>query len=159
MSELKTDAVTKAQVMQELANKFGPVNALAQYQECMSSTSRTALVMSQVAKAPSDMQLAISAYIALRFVVTLRQIWMLPSGSGKSRIIPSVGVYLLSCGLAQRVHVLIPGMGLCRRDRTEYADYWELAGFKHLVEYHSTPGFVGKPGRGSGGRSRLPGFH
>ena len=55
---------------------------------------------------------------------------MLLSGSGKSRIIPALGVLLLAIGAARHVHVLIPGGGLLRRDREEYADYWELAGFK-----------------------------
>ena len=71
---------------------------------------------------------------------------MLPTGSGKSRIIPTLGVHLLSTGLAQRVHVLIPGTGLLKRDREEYADYWKLAGFESFVEYHDTPHFATQNG-------------
>ena len=71
---------------------------------------------------------------------------MLLTGSGKSRIIPTLGVHLLSAGLAQRVHVLIPGTGLLKRDREEYADYWSLAGFESHVEYHSTPRFATQHG-------------
>ena len=71
---------------------------------------------------------------------------MLPTGSGKSRIIPSVGVHLLSSRLAQRVHVLIPGTGLLKRDREEYADYWKLAGLEGYVEYHNTPHFATQHG-------------
>ena len=54
----------------ELSNRFGSVSATKQYQECMSSKSRTAVVLSQVSKAPSEMQLAISVYIALKFITT-----------------------------------------------------------------------------------------
>ena len=63
------------------------------------------------------MQSAISAYASLNFVTTSRSMWMLISGSGKSRIIPATGVRLLATGLARRVHVLIPGTGLLKRDR------------------------------------------
>ena len=45
---------------------------MAQYKDCMSSTSRTALVLSQVSKAPSELQFAISAFISLRLVNTRR---------------------------------------------------------------------------------------
>ena len=48
VSELKTDSMTREQVLQELANKFGPVNTMQQYQECMSPKSRTALVLGLV---------------------------------------------------------------------------------------------------------------
>ena len=48
VSELKTDSMTREQVMQELANKFGPVNTARQYEECMSPKSRTALVLGLV---------------------------------------------------------------------------------------------------------------
>ena len=36
VSELKTEAITREEVMAELYNKFGPVQAMTQYQECMS---------------------------------------------------------------------------------------------------------------------------
>ena len=107
----------------ELSSKFSMVNTTTQYQECMSAESRTAAVLREVSKAPSEMQLAISIYIALKFVTTKRQIWNLLSGSGKSRIIPALGLMLLTLGLVRRVHVLIPGAGLLKRDRDEYGDY------------------------------------
>ena len=53
---------------------------------------------------------------------------------------------LLSSGLARRVHVLIPGHALLKRDREEYADYWQLGGFESHVEYHNTPRFPIKSG-------------
>ena len=40
---------------------------------------------------------------------------------------------LLTLGLVRRVHVLIPGAGLLKRDRDEYGDYWELAGYESSV--------------------------
>ena len=58
--------------MAELSNKFGSVQAMTQYQECMSPKSRTALVLGKVSKAPSDMQIAISAYVSLKMVTTKR---------------------------------------------------------------------------------------
>ena len=79
------------------------------------------------------MQSGIGIYIALKFVTTKRQIWNLLSGSGKSRIIPALGLMLLTLGLVRRVHVLIPGAGLLKRDRDEYGDYWELAGYESSV--------------------------
>ena len=42
--------------------------------------------------------------------------------------------------------MLIPGTGLLKRDREEYADYWSLAGFESHVEYHSTPRFATQHG-------------
>ena len=48
---------------------------------------------------------------------------------------------LLSSGSARRVHVLIPGHALLKRDREEYADYWQLSGFESHVEYHNIPRF------------------
>ena len=99
-----------------------------------------------MSKAPSEMQLAIGVYIALKFVTTKRQIWNLLSGSGKSRIIPAYGVQLLALDMARRVHVLIPGAGLLKRDRHEYGDYWELAGYESSVQYHDTTRFEIKQG-------------
>ena len=37
--------------------------------------------------------------------------------------------------------MLIPGAGLLERDREEYADFWELAGYESSVEYHRTTRF------------------
>ena len=133
-------------MISELSSKFGTVNTTTQYQECMSAKSRTAVVLREVSKAPSEMQLAISIYIALKFVTTKRQIWNLLSGSGKSRIIPALGLMLLTLGLVRRVHVLIPGAGLLKRDRDEYGDYWELAGYESSVQYHDTTRFEIKQG-------------
>ena len=46
VSELKTDAITMEEVMAELSNKFGTVQAMTQYQECMSPKSRSSLALS-----------------------------------------------------------------------------------------------------------------
>ena len=37
--------------------------------------------------------------------------------------------------------MLIPGTGLLKRDRHEYGDYWELAGYESSVQYHDTTRF------------------
>ena len=39
VSELKTDAITREEVISELSNKFGPVSTTTEYQECISAKS------------------------------------------------------------------------------------------------------------------------
>ena len=69
---------------------------------------------------------------------------MLPSGIGKSRIIPTLGLILLFLGLANRIHIVIPNESLLRRDKNEYQDYWKMSNLSNKVEYHSNAKFKPK---------------
>ena len=49
--------------------------------------------------------------------------WELQAGIGKSRIIATIGLMLMSQLVCNRIHIVIPNAALVRRDSEEFDDY------------------------------------
>ena len=65
-----------------------------------------------------------------------KQIWELAGGIGKSRIIATLGLILLSNTECHKVHFVIPIEGLMNHDSLKFKDYWEISGKSDKIEYH-----------------------
>ena len=87
------------------------------------------------------MQEAISAYASATLQVEKWQMWQLVCGIGKSRIIHSIGLMLLSLKDFKAVHIVIPNKALLKRDKKDFADYWCLGSLEGRVHYHEDLNF------------------
>ena len=67
-----------------------------------------------------------------------RQLYQFPSGIGKSRIIPDIANQLLYHGFTRRVIIYTSHPGLMSRDKEDYLDMLELAGFRASVQYRTS---------------------
>jgi len=69
------------------------------------------------------------------------QIWDLPGGMGKSRVVATMGLMLLLFGGYKRVHFVYPTESLKVREEEEFADYWAKSGTSDSVSYHTNFNF------------------
>jgi len=137
VSELKIDSISYEQTMEELTTNFGSVASNDYYKHGIDPHSKHSLVLKEVEKAPNQIQIGISQYAALRLKTCPKQMWMLRAGLGKSRIIATMAMNILTLGMAKKVYILIPNESLLQRDKTEYADYFTLSNMTEKIEYSS----------------------
>ena len=96
----------------------------------MNPKSRANLTIRSTRRTPSSIQLGISHYATLKSLTVKKQLWMMFTGNGKSRILAALGINLLTLGLATRILMLNPSASLLERDKIDYQDYWSLSGFE-----------------------------
>ena len=93
-------------------------------------------VFHNVTNDPNELQFANAQYAALMLREKYKQLWCIPSGQGKSRILATIALILLLAGSTTKVHLVYDSLHLMRRDRKEFADWWKLTGLETNVEYH-----------------------
>lgn len=100
--------------------------------------------ISAVVKKPSKYQIALAINAAeLCKSSNKRSLWELAAGSGKSRVISCLAAILLMMGRAKKVHLVYPNAALMKRDKHDYADYFNTQTPKltEAVLYHSELNF------------------
>ena len=65
-----------------------------------------------------------------------RQLWCVPSGDGKSRIMAFSALLGLKTGIFKTIHLIYANKHLMKRDKTDFEDFWRLAECQDNVEYH-----------------------
>ena len=83
--------------------------------------------------APNPTQLAVAVYAVGMLTTKRHQLWSLPAGTGKSRIIACAALVYLKTRLLGQVHIVIPSKLLKDRDENMFALLWELGSVKDRV--------------------------
>jgi len=86
--------------------------------------------------APNPIQLAVAIYAVGLLPQKKHQLWSLPAGTGKSRIIACAALTYLKTRALGQVHIVIPTKLLKDRDQSTFAPLWELGSVQGRVEYH-----------------------
>ena len=124
VSELKVEGITWQDTIADLSRVFGPVTQKHAYELIIGRTSRANMAIAAAKKKPNGMQEGIALYSAANFLDERRQLWQLPSGMGKSRIIPALSLHLLNHFSSSKVIIFTSHKGLLARDQEAYADYF-----------------------------------
>lgn len=62
-----------------------------------------------------------------------RQLWVVPSGQGKSRVAVIVAAIALTTGVSTKVHIVFKNEHLKIRDMADFEDLWMLLQFESEV--------------------------
>lgn len=62
--------------------------------------------------------------------------WELLGGMGKSRIIATMSLMMLTHSQINKVHIVVPIPALMERDKKEFAQYFTLSSMQDCVEFH-----------------------
>lgn len=100
------------------------------------SGSPLGLIMRETKNKANSKQLGLSHYSVGALRKVERQLWCVPSGDGKTRIMPYTGVIALKTGMFQKVYLVFDNQHLMERDRADFEDLWRLAACEEKVEYH-----------------------
>lgn len=75
-----------------------------------------------------------------------KQLWCIPSGQGKSRVLASTALILLLTGSTTKVHMVFDSEYLLKRDKTWFSAWWIFYALEHCIEYHVGFDFKCQPG-------------
>ena len=84
---------------------------------------------------PNDRQACIAAYSVTQLETVNSQMWELPAGMGKSRVIATMALILALSNF--KVHIVVPIEALMERDKKEYNEYWVKSNTSGCVVYHT----------------------
>jgi hypothetical protein len=87
---------------------------------------------------PNELQFAISQFAIAHSSKHRRQLWNVPAGQGKSRIMHSMALIALTMKNASKVHFLFENSHLMNRDQRDFDRYWKYNKtiFEGRVFYH-----------------------
>lgn len=94
--------------------------------------------------APNALQFANAQYAAFGLGNWKKQMWMIPSGQGKSRTLAMIALILILTNATTKVHIVCGSKHGKNRDQRQFACWWELNGITS-VEYHADLDFEIKP--------------
>lgn len=70
------------------------------------------------------------------------QLWSIPSGQGKSRILATIALILLLTASTAKVHIVFDSWHLMDRDVKEFLPWFEFQDVAHCLEFHVGLDFV-----------------
>ncbi len=82
--------------------------------------------MSEIERPPNCKQFALAQYCIAKLYKQQKQLWIVPSGQGKSRIIAMTAAIAILTGMYSKVHLVFSNEYLMERDRVEFEDLWML---------------------------------
>ena len=88
---------------------------------------------------PNATQLAVAVYAVGLLEKNAHQLWQLPAGTGKSRVIAAAALVWAKTNREGLVHIVIPHELLCKRDTATFADLWKLGDVENRVRYQRSP--------------------
>lgn len=128
------------QFLEELEEKYGEIKHLNR--DLTSDVDiRFEIIMSEFENKPNCRQFALAQYCIGKLYQQQKQLWVVPSGQGKSRIIAMASAIALLCEVYERVHLVFSSKYLMERDRKEFEELWMLVGMstddgEGQVQYH-----------------------
>ncbi|CDW79640.1 UNKNOWN [Stylonychia lemnae] len=104
---------------------------------------RFTMILDSIDIKPNSKQFALAQYCVAKLYSSRRQLWVIHSGQGKSRISASNAMITLLCGSVTRIHMVFPNEELKERDR---ADFQNLFLFQtegeDMISYHVGIDFI-----------------
>lgn len=94
---------------------------------------------------PNNRQFALAQYCVASLGKNHRQLWVVPSGQGKSRMAAITAAIALLVGMFTKVHFVFQYNHHSKRDEKDFEDYWELLQLESMVEYHTGLSFDYQP--------------
>lgn len=98
------------------------------------------MLVHQAEHKPNNRQFALAQYCIGKLYTCQRQLWVVPSGQGKSRIAATAAAIGLMCEMFSKVHMVFENQHLLQRD---FVDYWMMLGYDETrIEYHIDLDFI-----------------
>ena len=125
----------------DLSFRFGQVD-LRQMQSFIDGSAPNYLSLFEIAKIkPTPLQQAIAVYALASLNFKSKQIWVVPTGTGKSFVIATISMIATMQTLTRSIYIVIPNEKLRARDSNFFTPLWRTTG-KHTVRYHNSLGFI-----------------
>jgi len=83
----------------------------------------------------------VAAYSVFVLPKFYHQMWQLPAGTGKSRVIATAALVWAKNTKAGKVHIVTPNELLKKRDESAFAKLWGYGQIEGRVVYHSSAAF------------------
>ena len=99
-------------------------------------------ILKDIVRPPNNLQLGIAQLATNLLDRHPRQIFVLPCGSGKSRVAATIALLLLGQNTRfKRVQMVYVNEALRRKDEEDFQDLWALMPNGHQVSYHASIDF------------------
>lgn len=106
---------------------------LAQRDDCI----LLQLMLNEAENKPNSRQQAFAQFVVGKLYSTQRQLCVVPSGQGKSRITATAAAIALTLDMFSKVHLVFENKHLMERDQQDFEDYWILLSCdESKIEYH-----------------------
>lgn len=119
--------------IQEAINEFilayGPVD-MPFSKTLFGPGSPLGLIIHETKNKPNNKQLGLAQYCLGLAQKVEKQLWCVYSGDGKSRIMAYSALTGLGTGMFQKVHLVFDNEHLMERDKKDFEDLWNLAGYQ-----------------------------
>jgi len=87
---------------------------------------------------PNPTQLAVAIYAVGLSEKRYKQLWQLPAGTGKSRVIATAALVWAKANVGGNIHIVIPNELLHARDEATFKNLWRLGHIEDRVRYVSS---------------------
>jgi len=104
------------------------------------------LVLHESDNKPNAKQLGLAQYCIGALRKANRQLWSVPSGQGKSRIIAFATAIAINLEMFSKVHIAFENEHLRARDHADFESLWILLNCEDKIEYHTGYNFTANEG-------------
>ena len=116
-------------------DKYGPIDKSFSA-NMFTPSSHLGLIMHEALHKPNSKQLGLSHYCLGNVRKCQRQLWNVPSGQGKSRIMAFVALIALKTKMFPRVYLVFDNDHLKDRDKSDFESLWTLLQLSENISYH-----------------------
>jgi hypothetical protein len=119
------DTTSVQSFLAALVKAYGPVAQALSMDLLASEDARFSHCMHHAQSSrPNNKQFALAQYCVANLASNPRQLWCVPWGGGKSRIVPTAGVIAYLTKTATEIHIVYENKHLMQRDQSDFVCYW-----------------------------------
>ena len=122
--------------IEEMTEKIWAVPVRQKTQLLKGTPSSMQQVFADLGPRPDNLQYAVAAFAMTGITKHQRQLWSLPGGTGKSRIMACAGLYALLEAEVPAIHFVFHTKLLMGRDKRNFGRYWLVTGNVNNVYFH-----------------------
>ena len=122
--------------IEEMTEKIWAVPVRQKTQLLKGTPSSMQQVFADLGPRPDNLQYAVAAFAMTGINKHQRQLWSLPDGTGKSRIMACAGLYALLEAEVPAIHFVFHTKLLMGRDKRNFGRYWLVTGNVNNVYFH-----------------------
>ena len=123
------------EAINEFIHTYGPIDETFS-KDLFSAGSSLGLLLHETPNKGNFKQLGLAHYVIGGSRKFQKQLWCVPSGDGKSRIMVFAALLGIKTGMFKMIHLVYANKHLMERDKADFEDLWYLAECQDRVEYH-----------------------
>ena len=121
-----SDKSSVQEAINEFIRAYGPIDDTFS-KDLFSAGSSLGLLLHETPNKGNFKQLGLAHYVIGGSRKFQKQLWCVPSGDGKSRIMVFAALLGLKTGMFKMIHFVYANKHLMERDKADFEDLWRLA--------------------------------